>query len=68
MPLDKLEAYLKILNAEKKGQAVPVRNEPPVFIFTQTPAILVSIEGDPVWTSGRRNGSATCSERAASRS
>jgi hypothetical protein len=50
MPLDKLEANLAILNAEKKGQAVPVGNEPPVFVFTQSPAVLVTIDGDPVWT------------------
>jgi hypothetical protein len=50
MPLDKLEAYLGILNAEKKGAAVPVRNEPPAFVFSQSPAVLVTIHGNPIWT------------------
>ena len=50
MPLDKLEASLGILNAEKKSAAVPVRNEPPAFIFSPSPAVLVTIHGDPIWT------------------
>lgn len=50
MPLDRLEAELAILNAHKKSQAVPVKNEPPAFIFTETPAVLISIDGQPVWT------------------
>ena len=50
MPLDKLEAYLGILNAEKKSAAVPVRNEPPAFVFSPSPAVLVTIHGDPIWT------------------
>ena len=50
MPLDRLEAELAILNAHEKSAAVPVKNEPPAFIFTQTPAVLVSIDGQPAWT------------------
>jgi len=50
MPLDKLEAYLGILNAEKKGATVAVRNEPPAFVFSPSPAVLITIHGDPIWT------------------
>ncbi|MBK9063631.1 MAG: autotransporter [Acidobacteria bacterium] len=50
MPLDKLEANLAILSAEKKAQAVPVRNAAPAFVFSPSPAVLVTIDGDPVWT------------------
>ncbi len=50
MPLDRLEAGMKILEAQKSSRAVPVRNDPPVFIFVETAAVLVSIDGEPVWT------------------
>ena len=50
MPLDRLEAELAILNAHKQSAAVPVKNEPPAFVFTQSPAVLVSIGGQPAWT------------------
>ena len=50
MPLDRLEAELAIVKAEKKSRAVPVRNAPPAFVFVQSPSILVAIDGDPVWT------------------
>ncbi len=51
MPLDRLESDMAVIKAEKKAKQVPVLNNPPVFIFTQTPAILVTIDGEPVWTS-----------------
>jgi hypothetical protein len=49
IPLDKLQADLAVLRAEKKGRAVPVMNEPPNFIFSESAAVLVSIDGQPVW-------------------
>jgi len=49
MPLDSLQAQVGIISAEKQAGAVPVKNSPPALIFSQTPAILVSINGDPVW-------------------
>ena len=51
MPLDKLEAALAVLNAHKKSEAVPVRNEPPAFVFSETPAVLITLDGDPIWVS-----------------
>ena len=50
MSLDRLQAALAIEGAEQKARAVPVKNEPPKFVFSQTPAILVIIDGEPVWT------------------
>ena len=47
--LDRLEAQLAILGAEKKGQAQPVRNDPPRIVFAETPAALVYIDGEPAW-------------------
>jgi hypothetical protein len=49
MPLDKLQADLAVLRAEEKGRTVPVMNEPPNFIFSESAAVLVSIDGQPVW-------------------
>jgi hypothetical protein len=49
MSLDRLNAMLAIVGAEKKAQAVPVKNEPPGFVFSQRAAILVTIDGKPVW-------------------
>lgn len=47
--LDRLEAMLAVEGAEKKARAVPVKNEPPKFVFSQTPAILIPVDGKPVW-------------------
>ena len=50
MPLARLEVALV---AQKDGQPqqspVVVANTPPKFIFTPTPAVLVLIDGDPIW-------------------
>ncbi|HUM02291.1 MAG TPA: autotransporter [Thermoanaerobaculia bacterium] len=50
VPLDRLEAALKVLGAEKKARAIPVKNQAPKFVFAQNPTVLVIIDGDPVWT------------------
>jgi hypothetical protein len=50
MSLDRLQAALNVVSARKTGQAVPVQNKPPSFIFSQGPAVLVSIYGAPAWT------------------
>ena len=47
--LDRLEAMLAIEGAEQKARAVPVKNDPPKFIFSQSPAVLFPIDGEPVW-------------------
>jgi hypothetical protein len=49
MSLDRLEAMLSVEEAEKKGRGVLVKNEPPKFVFSQTPAVLISIDGEPIW-------------------
>jgi hypothetical protein len=49
IPLDKLQADLAILRAEEKGRTIPVINEPPNFIFSESAAVLVSLDGQPVW-------------------
>ncbi|HTN48212.1 MAG TPA: autotransporter [Burkholderiaceae bacterium] len=47
--LDRMEAALKILNAQNQAKSVPVRNPVPQFVFSTTPAVLVTIDGDPAW-------------------
>jgi hypothetical protein len=47
--LDRMEAALAVLNAQNQAKAVPVQNPVPQFVFSTTPAVLVTIDGDPVW-------------------
>lgn len=47
--LDRIEADLAILAAEKKGETAPIRNDPPKIVFSSTPALLVFVDGAPVW-------------------
>ena len=49
MSLDRLEISLAINGEEKKARAVPVKNDPPRIVFSQSAAILVPIDGAPVW-------------------
>jgi hypothetical protein len=49
IPLDRLETALAIEKAEKRSRTVPVQNEPPQFVFSPKAAVLVAIDGDPVW-------------------
>src|SRR6266850_3013079 len=49
--LDHLEASYAISEAVKKARAVPVKNDPPEVIYTTTPALLVLIDGPPVFRS-----------------
>jgi hypothetical protein len=49
MSLDRFQAMLAVEGAEKQARMVPVKNEPPSFVFSQTAAVLVTIDGDPVW-------------------
>lgn len=57
MSLDRLEAALAIKESEMKGRAVPVMNTPPGFIFLQRAAILINVDGEPVW---RRMDGTSC--------
>jgi hypothetical protein len=49
MSLDRLQAMLSIENALKMGRSVPVKNDPPQIIFSPKTAVLVAIDGEPVW-------------------
>jgi len=47
--LDRLEAQLATLGAQKKGREQPVRNDPPRIVFSEKAAALVLIDGEPAW-------------------
>jgi len=47
--LDRMEAALALLNAQNQAKSVPVENPVPQFVFSPTPAVLVTIDGDPAW-------------------
>ena len=46
--LDRLEAELATTQAEKTGARYDLKNDPPKIIFSSRPAVLVSIDGQPV--------------------
>ena len=46
--LERIEANLAITQADKRGNAVPLKNEPPTIYSRSTPALLLLIDGDPV--------------------
>ncbi len=45
--LDRIEANLAVTQADKKGNAVPLKNDPPKIYYRPSPAVLVLIDGDP---------------------
>ena len=47
--LDRLEADLGITQAKTQGEARPLDNTPPQVIFSNVPAVLVRIDGQPVY-------------------
>jgi hypothetical protein len=47
IPLDELQASLATTAAASNQKQYPVQNEPPRIIFSQTPAVLALIYGDP---------------------
>lgn len=47
--LDRLEASLAILEARQKGARQPLRNDPPTILFRTKPAMLVPVDGAPVY-------------------
>jgi hypothetical protein len=47
--LDRLRAEVGITEAEKAGNAVPLRNAPARIIFSPRPAVLVQVDGEPVF-------------------
>ncbi len=45
--LDRFETALTVMEAEQKFKALPLKNDPPVIIHSQVPAILVYVDGVP---------------------
>jgi hypothetical protein len=54
--LDRVEASLAILQQQKKGESQPLKNDPPKIIFSSVPAVLVLIDGEPVWRPQEKTG------------
>jgi len=46
--LARVQANLAIVKAEARGNAVPLKNDPPRVIYSTVPALLVLVDGDPV--------------------
>ena len=49
VPLDRLRADLNIAEAEKAGDAVPLKNAAPKIFFSPRRAVLILVDGDPVY-------------------
>jgi hypothetical protein len=59
-PEDRLIALDRILANLDKSQVIPknvegVKAEPPPIFFSKTPAILVNVDGDPIWSAIQGN-------------
>ena len=46
---DRRETDLGIATAEKDGEGLPIKNDPPKLLFSRQSAILILIDGDPVY-------------------
>jgi hypothetical protein len=49
IPLAQLEADLAVAGVEKKARTAPVDNTPPQIVFSNSAAVLIYVDGDPVW-------------------
>jgi hypothetical protein len=49
MSLDQFEANVSVMEAEQKIETQPLKNEPPRIILSKVPAMLVYVDGDPVF-------------------
>jgi hypothetical protein len=47
--LDRLQADLGIVQQRKVGESRPLNNAPPQIVFSEVPAVLVLVDGAPVW-------------------
>ena len=47
--LDRLLADLSITQAQTQAENIPLKNEPPRIIFSTVPAVLIIIDGEPVY-------------------
>lgn len=49
MPLDRLRADVGIAEAEKASESVPLRNAPAKIVFSPRRAVLIQVDGEPVF-------------------
>ncbi len=49
LALERFEAALAVSAAERKADSVPVRNDPPIIHISTVPAMLILIDGEPVY-------------------
>ena len=47
--LDRLEADLEISQADTKAESITLKNDPPRILLSKTPAVLILIDGEPVY-------------------
>ena len=47
--LDRFEALLEVLEADKNVRALPLKSDPPRIVFSTKPAILAYVDGAPVY-------------------
>ena len=47
--LDRFETALTVMESEHKFKALPLKNDPPVIIHSEVPAILVYVDGTPTY-------------------
>lgn len=48
MPLERLQAELQIERATRAASAQPLNNDPPQILYSDRPAVLVPVDGEPV--------------------
>ncbi|RPJ83699.1 MAG: autotransporter [Acidobacteria bacterium] len=56
MSLDLFETALAVMEAEHKFKALPLKNDPPAIIHSEVPAILVYVDGTPVYRPVKETG------------
>ena len=49
MSLERFEAAVAVSTAARKGESVPVKNDPPIIHVSKVPAMLILVDGDPVY-------------------
>lgn len=49
LSLDSMEAFLAVLQARQKAASQPLKNDPPTIIFSTKPAMVVPVDGPPVY-------------------
>ena len=49
MSLERFEAAVAVSTAARKGESVPVKNDPPVIHVSKVPSMLILVDGEPVY-------------------